>query len=207
MHDAREAKLFLAALLAGLTAVGCAKDNAPPSNPGPGPTADGSVSGDPDTGGSQPPPADADVDFDRIKDAAPPKEVAIDPVNTTACEGLRAGPFAPVMPASMFNMAAPPIASDRQVYRVTLPARDHGFVTFNAPALGEYVFFLSTPAPMILFDVPGNVVPEKNLKTSIPECMEVKGRVAYRLVAGTHVVRIGPHPILTVDVMVASLGP
>jgi hypothetical protein len=206
MHDAREARLFLVALLVGLTAVGCAKDNAPPSNPGPGPTADGSVSGDPDTGNQTPPPDDADVDR-IIKDAAPPREVAIDPVNTTACESLRAGVVTPVMASSIFNMAAAPIASDRKVYRLTIPPRDPAFVTLVVPALGDYVFFINTPAPLTVFDIAGAVVPEKNLKTTIPECIEVKGRVAYRLVPGTHVVRLGPHAIPMVDVLVASIGP
>jgi hypothetical protein len=201
MNDTREATLFLAALLAGLMAGGCAQGSSPPSNPGAG----GSGPGNPD--GGQNPPTDADdVDFDRIVDARPDKpDAAFVPLNTAACNSLRTGPFTPVMGANIFPMASvPPIPLDKPVYRVSLPARDHGFVSFMVAALGDYVFFTSTPAPLALFLIDGEVVPEQSLKTSIPECPEVKGRVAYRLTPGIHVLRLGPHAILSVDVVVAQ---
>jgi hypothetical protein len=158
----------------------------------------GSSSGEPPPGADASPPADADPP----RPDAPP-----DPRNQQACGTFQTGAVVPVAGVDPFNMDAPPIAADARVYRVAIPPRAAGHVTFNAAAAGEYLFFTSAPVALTVFAIDGQLVDIKSLKLKIPECAEVNGRHAVDLEAARYVVRLGPDKLTGVDVVVVPAAP
>ena len=216
MIDPRIAKLFVAALLAGLAAGGCTPKDSTSNNPGPsgnggapgaggsasgqgGATGQGGALGDPDAEGPV-------VDANRLQDMTIRE---VEPVNLSACEIMRAGPFMPVTGANIFRLDAPAVSPGQQAFRVTLSKVSDSFLTIVVPAgaAGDYVFFTSTLARLALFEVDGAVVPDRNLMGNIMECPEVKARVAFRLMPGTYVLRLGPQTVPLVDLVVGVVTP
>jgi hypothetical protein len=152
--------------------------------------------------GSAPDPVlDADPPFE----ADPPRpDAPPNPVNLRACSAIQRGAAAPVAVAgqALFSIEAPAIASDDRLYRVSIPAREPGHVTFTAPAAGEYVLFVSASVavPLAVFALDGELVDVK-LRLRIPECPEVNGRHSVQLQAAKYVVRLGPERLTSADVV------
>jgi hypothetical protein len=142
-------------------------------------------------------------------DAPPPRPSTPDvkAINDRACQALQMGPFTPVTSAANFTYSAPPIMGSPPAYRIQLPARAAGHVSFTPPAVGEYVIFTSAPIALALFALDGTILPVKSLNTVIPECTQVSGRQAFDLTAVAHVIRLGPATTATVDVAIIARGP
>jgi hypothetical protein len=142
-------------------------------------------------------------------DAPPPRPSTPDvkAINDRACQVLQMGPFTPVAAAANFTYSAPPIMGSPPAYRVQIPARAAGHVSFTPPAVGEYVIFTSAPIPLALFALDGTILPEKSISTVIPECTQVSGRRAFDLTAVPHVLRLGPATAATVDVAIIPRAP
>jgi hypothetical protein len=80
-------------------------------------------------------------------------------------------------------------------------------IVVPAGAAGDYVFFTSTLARLTMFEDDGAVVPDRNLMGNIMECAEVKARVAFRLMPGTYVLRLGAQTVPLVDLVVSIAAP
>jgi hypothetical protein len=175
----------------------------PGIDPG-GPTSDGGIGAAPD----YPPLPDAhltiQVDLGALG-TPPPSDPATQSLNVRGCTPLQMGPFTPVMGAAVYSYGAPAVKSDGLAYRVTFP-KAGGYVSLVAPAAGDYVFFTSTAAPITVFSLAGEFVTPKTLATRIPECMQVKNRAVFTLKMESHVIKIGPEPTGTVDVVVLPAG-
>jgi hypothetical protein len=203
------------ALLLALLLVSCSSNATRPGPSGSGgaggtsATRDAAVTGG--AGGSEEEPFDALLDRHDMRplstvDAPPPRPSTPDvkAVNDRACQALQTGPFTPVAAAANFTYSAPPIMSSPPAYRVQIPARAAGHVSFTPPAVGEYVIFTSAPVPLTLFALDGTLLPVKSINTVIPECTQVSGRHAFDLTAVPHVIRLGPATAATVDVAVIA---
>src|SRR5215213_3495905 len=154
--------------------------------------------------GSPPPGADAAA----LADADPPRpDGPPDPANAQACRSFQTGAVVPVAGVDPFNMEAPPIAADQRVYRISIPARAAGHVTFTSAVAGDHVFYTSAPVALTVFAIDGDLVDIKSLKLKIPECAEVNGRHTVELQATKYVVRLGPDKLTSVDVVVAPPAP
>lgn len=210
MNDLRFTRLFVVALVAGLVAGGCTpqdstSNNPPPSGSGGAPGAGGGVGGEGGNNGSG--GSFGDADLGPVVDANRPQDMTIreaEPENLSACQIMRTGPFEPVTGANIFSLGAPPVSVGPKAYRVTLSKVADSFLTIMVPTAGDYVFFTSTLARLVVFEVDGAVVPDRNLMGNIMECPEVKTRVAFRLMPGTYVIRIGAQTIPLVDLVVSQ---
>ena len=157
----------------------------------------GSGAGDPDAGN------EPDVAPRPMRDAGP-----ADPANVRACQLLQMGPFAPVMGQAIFSSDAPPVKIESQAYRIAVPARNETFVTFAVPAIGDYLMFVSAPVTLTLFAIDGEQIVEKNLRSRVMECAEVKSRHLFTLEAtGPHVVRLAATAATTVDLVITRPMP
>jgi hypothetical protein len=213
--------VLVSLLVAGLGTLGCsgkAGPSAPGSQPGrqdaspngPITLVDGAIpTDDPqdaETFEALPdgPPTRAVYDLHPLGDA-PPGVIA---VNSAACQFLQKGPYAPVAGAGVFSDKAPPIMVGDQAYRISIPAGPRmAHVTFTAPALGDYIFFVNLSLPVTVFDLSGNIIPIKALNTLIQDCTEVKGRHTYTLPMGSYVVRFGMYNAPSVDVVAEAARP
>jgi hypothetical protein len=143
-----------------------------------------------------------------VSSAGPPDAKPADPLNASACQSLQTGPFVTVTGQSTFSIDAPAIKSDRQVYRIGIAKRNAAHVSFQAPAAGVYVIYTSTPAPLAVFALDGTMIEINNLRMSIPECGEVKGRHTVTLKQDGHIIRVGPDmTAASVDVLVTPAAP
>jgi hypothetical protein len=148
-------------------------------------------------------PSDGGAAVPGVPDAKP-----ADPLNASACKLLQAGPFVPIAGATTFSLTAPEIKSDQQAYRVAIAKRNAAHVSFMVPAAGVYVIFTSTTAPLAVFALDGEMINVTNLRMSIPECPEVKGRHTLTLKMEGQILRLGPDPAAaSVDVVIAPAGP
>ena len=179
-----------------LSLAGCKSESSSPGRPGPQGSFD-----------AEPPDAEPEPDAEPYEARPPRPDAPPNSLNVRACRTLQMGTVAPVMGQALFNMDAPTIASNEQIYRVALPPRMHGHVTFTAPAAGEYVFFASTTAALVVFDISGGQIEIKALRLKIPECVQVNGRHAVDLDAGKYVIRLGPEMAGSVDVVVVPAAP
>jgi hypothetical protein len=140
--------------------------------------------------------------------AGAPDAKPADPLNASACKLLQTGPFVPVAGATTFSLTAPAINSDQQAYRIAIAKRNAAHVSFMVPAAGVYVIFTSTAAPLAVFAQDGEMINLTNLRMSIPECPEVKGRHTLTLKMEGQIIRLGPDPAAaSVDVVIARVGP
>jgi hypothetical protein len=191
LHRSRT-PVLLTMLLVPVAALGC---NSQADGPGNGTDAGAPVSGN---GGAGPPARDGGAD------SGPPNAT-----NARACGNLQRGPFAPVMAQATFNLQAPPIQDDRQAYRIMLPVRASGYVTFDAPAAGQYIIFTSTVLPVVVFGPAGAEIPflAGSVASSVPECPEVKGKSNFSLGKEKHLIRLGPEATGIVDVVITAATP
>jgi hypothetical protein len=131
-------------------------------------------------------------------------------VDQDACHYLKNGPFPTVSAVKDFSVSAPKVMTDGKAYRVALqktPTVAPGHVSLPVTAPGEYVFFTSTSLPVVVFDSVGMEIPAKSTTSAITDCTQVKGRHAYDMtLTESYIVRLGPEPAGTVDVVVRK-GP
>jgi len=175
----------------------------PGINPG-GPGSDAGIGAAPDL----PPLPDAhltiQVDLGALG-TPPPSDPTTQSLNVRGCTPLQMGPFNRVMGAAAYSYSAPAVKTDGLAYRLTIP-KAGGYVSLVAPAAGDYVFFASTAAPITVFSLAGEFVNPKAQATRIPECMQVKNRAVFTLKMEGHVIKVGPEPTGTVDVVVLPAG-
>ncbi len=222
MTDAmRSSSTLISVLAAALAAGACTNGSvggAAPGGPGgagggssiPIPGSNGGAGSDAAIGAAPdvPPLPDAhltvQVDLGALG-APPPSDPATQSINNRACTPLQNGPFNPVMGVGNYSYTAPPLTTDGKAYRLTIP-KSGGYVTLMTPAAADYVFFTTTAAPITVFSLAGDFINVKTLARAIPECAQVKTRAVFALPMATHVIKIGPEPTGTVDVVVVPAG-
>lgn len=227
MFAPRQRLLLLPLWLAStsLAAAGCSQPSSagPPSAPNParpgGGAGDGTGAGG--TGGEVPgidggramgsagdDPGDAAASGAADASAAAGSK-PVDPLNQRACQLLKTGPFVAVIGQAIFGLGAPAIKDDQQVYRISIAKRQSAHVSFVVLTPGVYVVYTSTTAPLALFALDGEMVEVTNLRMSVPECPEVKGRHTLTLKAEGKIIRLGPDLATSIDVVIlpASAGP
>jgi hypothetical protein len=202
-------RLMLALLTAGCAAGSsraprATSDARVVDNPPPTSATDGAA---PIAGGGEQPDAASDPRpryYDVPPRVLPPSAPDVATINMKACQALKTGPFVPVTPPNAYSYMAPPLMTDNQAYRLAIAAGKFGFVSFVAPADAQYVVFTSTMMPFTVSSIEGEFKNFEETASIIPECMEVKGRTAYRLKMGTYVLRFGTQNIANVDVVMTT---
>jgi hypothetical protein len=208
------AKPLLLGLVLPFLTIACGKSaSAPggatapsPDRPGGAPGTGGQPSA-PDGGEPGGPDGDAAAAMPTTTADAAPEARPADPLNLRACGLLQMGSFVPITGQDTFSLGAPAIGADQKVYRIGIAKRQTGHVSFTVPAAGVYVIYTSTPAPLAVFALDGELVEVTNLRMSIPECPEVKGRHTLTLKMDRQIIRLGPEPAGSVDVIIQPAGP
>jgi hypothetical protein len=127
------------------------------------------------------------------------------------CEHYAEGPFIEHTAADAVE-SAPDVSTEHTAHRITLielAGANGGYVTFQAPAAGEYVFFFDQDVPLSVQSSAGSdVLIEESCDPSAcsATCDLVKGKHLVDLAVGTYYLELGPTDLASVHLAHEALG-
>jgi hypothetical protein len=132
-------------------------------------------------------------------------------LDAEACEHISDGPFVQHLAAETVA-DAPDVSAEHTAHDVVLVELDGvngGFVSFQAPAAGEYVFFLDQDVPLSIQSSAGaDVLVEERCDPAAcsPTCALVRGRLLVDLAVGTYYLELGPTDLPSVHLLHEAIG-
>lgn len=136
-------------------------------------------------------------------------------LDADVCEDL-ASPKKIEINAAAEASSAPALTGDhaRNVVRLRLlpgipelPSSNGGFVKFQSPKQGDWIFFLTASVSMKIFDATGKRIAPSESADSSADCPSIKGRHRVALNVGVHTVDLGPTKSPSVEIVVEEGGP
>ena len=127
-------------------------------------------------------------------------------VDDEGCEHLTQGPYTQVGAGVEKLATAPAVAADYYAYSISLPAGVPGYVTFQADAAVDHVFFLDQSLPLKVYTSSGTEEPIASSATQSDACPEIKGRHDVALTVGTHILELGPSSVSLVNLVIEEEG-
>ena len=128
-----------------------------------------------------------------------------------ACEHLTEGPYVEHTATAALE-TAPDVSAEHTAHTVTLvefAGQNGGYVAFQAPAAGEYVFFLDTDLPLSIQSSAGGDVPIEascDPAACSEACTQIVGRHLVDLEVGTYYLELGPTLEDSVNVAHEAVG-